>query len=174
MDERVKEVIEILAYIFLGYLIAVGALRGLSYGLKTEYPAVSVITTSMEHPNPEKTYVAWMLERNYTREHLQNFPFPSGLRRGDMVIVYGSSFNLIEPGDVIIYNTDESEPIIHRVVDRNETVLYTKGDNNHYLDQSNNVIAPPITEQYYEGKAVFRMPLLGYVKVGVMKIQGKI
>ncbi len=173
MDQKIKDIIELLVYVFLGYLIAVGALKGLSYGLKTDYPAVSVITTSMEHDNPEKTYIKWMLERNYSRQDLKNFPFPSGLRQGDIVIVVGNNFDSIEPGDVIVYNTDPSKPIIHRVVARNETVLYTKGDNNRYMDQNNNAIAPPITEKYYQGEAVFHMPLLGYVKVAVMKLQGK-
>ncbi|MFO7872475.1 MAG: signal peptidase I [Candidatus Undinarchaeales archaeon] len=173
MDPRLKDILEMGAYILLGYLIAVGALKGLSYGLKTDYPAVSVITTSMEHDNPEETYVSWMLQRNYTRQDLKEFSFPSGLRRGDMVIVVGNNFGSIEPGDVIVYNTDSTEPIIHRVVSRNETVLYTKGDNNRYMDQNNNAIAPPINEEYYQGKAVFHMPILGYVKVAVMKLQGK-
>ena len=172
MDQKTKDILELVLYIFLGYLIAVGALRGLSYGLQTDYPAVSVITTSMEHYNPEQTYVSWMEKNGHSREELNSFPFPSGLRRGDLIIVVGTQFEKIKTGDVIVYKVGSGNPIIHRVVQKNETYLYTKGDNNNLMDQTGNIIAPPITEQYYKGRAAIHMPLLGYVKVAIMKMTG--
>ena len=170
MDKKTREILELVAYIFLGYLIAVGANKGFAMALHTDYPVVAVITRSMIHENPEQTFVSWFNERNYTQAQLESFPFPNGIRQGDLVVVRGIPFDKIRVGDVIVYKFPGKEPIIHRVVEIKNQTIYTKGDNNMYMDQLGDAIAPPITAKELKGKAVFHIPLLGYVKIIVLKL----
>jgi len=171
MNEKSKEILEYAAYIFLGYLIAIGANYALAVGLNTDYPVVAVVSDSMEHPNYEETYIKWFENRNYTREQLEEFSFNNGIRLGDLVVVRGTPIAEIVVGDVVVYQFSGKEPVIHRVVSIENGNLYTKGDNNRNVDQLNNAIAPPITEQALKGRAVAHIPWLGYVKYTVLKLQ---
>ena len=88
------------------------------------------------------------------------------------MVVKGVPIEELQPGDVIVYKFPNTEPIIHRIVAVEDDGLYTKGDNNLAMDQENGAIAPPVTEEYVQGKAIFHMPLLGYVKIAYMTILG--
>ncbi|MFH1424117.1 MAG: signal peptidase I [archaeon] len=172
MNKTVRDILEIAAYIVAGYLIAVGANAGLSYGLHTDYPVVAVVSTSMEHDNPEVTYYSWLRENNITEEQWSEWSFDRGMQMGELVVVRGIAFENVQVGDVIVYKAENREPIIHRVIARNEAELYTKGDNNMNTDQSGSGIAGPITEKEYQGKAIIHMPWLGFVKVTAMYVTG--
>ncbi len=174
LTKNQKEWLEMLAYIFLGYLIAVGANKGLAYGLQTDFPVVAVVSSSMEHDSPEATYYPFMQSKGYSQEDLQEFAFASGMRKGDIAVIKGVPFEKIKVGDVIVYVVPGKEPIIHRVVEVNSEGLITKGDNNGAADQASGGIAPVIKPENVKGKAVLRAPLLGYVKLIYMKITGRI
>ncbi|MFH1450392.1 MAG: S26 family signal peptidase [archaeon] len=73
-------------------------------------------------------------------------------------------------GNVIVYKVGDGEPIIHRVIDSNKNGIYTKGDNNMNMDQDNGI--PAISNQSLQGRALFRIPLLGYVKIAFMSVTG--
>jgi len=173
MDQRLRDAGEILLYVFLGYLIAVGANKGLGYALGTNYPVMAVVTSSMEH-NDNATYIGWFLDNNFTQEDMKDWPFKNGLNTGELVVLYKAEFNNISVGDVIVYQMPGNDPIIHRVVKRENNMLYTKGDNNMHLDQERNTIAPPLKEEYVQGRAVIHVPLLGYVKLTFMKLMGEL
>jgi len=164
IEMKKRDIIETLVYILIGYLIAFGANKGLSYALDTDYPVVAVVSTSMEHRNMG-TFYGWLLEHNYTQSEIAQWPFQNGINKGDLVVVRGVDFDEIEVGDVIVYKFPNKEPVIHRVVGKSNNTLITKGDNNRVTDQQSSVIAPPITEENVEGRAVMRIPLLGWVKV---------
>jgi signal peptidase I len=167
-----KDVLEIILYIFLGYLIATAANKGFSYALDSDYPVVAVVSGSMERFNEDVTYYEWLYNHDVTQEQIGQWPFDHGLRKGDIVVVKGVPFEELQPGDVIVYKFPNREPIIHRIVAVEDDALYTKGDNNLAMDQENGAIAPPVTEEYVQGKAIFHMPLLGYVKIAYMTILG--
>ena len=72
----------------------------------------------------------------------------------------------IEIGEVVVYNANRAEPIIHRVVKKERDYLQTKGDNNNGLiDFEERVEGKQII-----GKGVFRLPLLGWVKIGFVNL----
>jgi signal peptidase len=85
--------------------------------------------------------------------------------KGDMIIVQGEpNYNV---GDIVVYDAPVYKyPIIHRVIEIKPDGLVTKGDNNHAPD-------PWVTPQSkVHGKAVLRIPLLGWVKVGAYQLMG--
>ena len=169
-----KEWIEMFVYIFIGYLIAVGANKGLSYALDTDYPVVAVVSGSMEHGNPESTYYPFMQEKGYSQDDLKKFSFADGMRKGDIAVIRNIPFEKLKVGDVIVYVVPGKEPIIHRVVEINSEGLITKGDNNGAIDQASGGIAPVIKAENVKGKAIARAPMLGYVKLTYMKLTGRI
>ena len=71
-----------------------------------------------------------------------------------MVLKNGEEINI---GDIIVFNGKNSNPIIHRVVEKNKEGFGTKGDNNIVLDNG-------ITREVI-GKAFFRVPYLGWIKI---------
>lgn len=151
----------ILAYITYHFILA--------YILHTPTPIVAVVSSSMEHINPEVTYYGW-LEKNlgYNRSYIESWPFPNGLNVGDMPIVMGSDEYKV--GDIIVYQVDGiPAPIIHRVIKINpDGTFQTKGDNN--LTQLPYEKHVPKEKIY--GKVIFIIPKIGYVKVLINKIFG--
>lgn len=90
--------------------------------------------------------------------------------RGDMLLVAGDK--TLEIGDVIVYDASAfSYPIIHRVISVNADGTYqTRGDNNNgQFDFEKSVQGSQI-----KGKALLRIPYLGWVKLVAMKAFGAI
>ncbi len=169
MKKRTRDILEIVAYVFLGYLIAVGANKGLAFAMDTNYPVVAVVSSSMEH-HEEVTYKTWFLDRKYDAEEMGKWPFEGGINKGDIVFVKGLEKDEVKLGDVIVYKFQTTEPIIHRVIKEEDGTLQTKGDNNMDVDQDDSI--PPIKSEDLQGRALFRVPFLGYVKIAFMKIMG--
>ncbi|MFZ3077526.1 MAG: signal peptidase I [Candidatus Aenigmatarchaeota archaeon] len=95
------------------------------------------------------------------------FPFYD---RGDMLLVAGD--NTPQVGDVIIYDVPGyNYPIIHRVIKINDDGTYqTQGDHNSgQLPFEKNIQSSQI-----KGKALFKMPYIGWIKLVPMKIFGAI
>lgn len=85
--------------------------------------------------------------------------------KGDMIVVSGS--DKFSVGDIIVFQTTErSYPIIHRINNITEEGIRTKGDNNQYVDPW------IVKESGIYGKAVFRIPLLGWVKIMFSELTG--
>ncbi|MDP7260464.1 MAG: signal peptidase I [archaeon] len=166
-----KEVAETILYMFFGFVIAVLGHAALGYALETDYPVVSVVSESMEHDDV-RTYREWFTDRNFDETELEKWPFSKGMNKGDLVLVKGSVINELEAGDVIVYRVGGGKPIIHRIVWINDSKIYTKGDNNKNTDQEGVHLAPPIQDQHVQGRAVFRVPLLGWIKIAFMNITG--
>ena len=85
--------------------------------------------------------------------------------RGDMIVVYGTRD--VEVGDIIVFDVpDRKYPIIHRVNSTNDGIITTKGDHNLYPDPWRT------TEDKIHGRAVLKIPLLGWVKILFVEITG--
>ena len=85
--------------------------------------------------------------------------------RGDMIVVYGDKDIFV--GDIIVFNApDRKYPIIHRVYNITSSGIKTKGDHNNYADPWT------INKDEIHGKAVFKFPLLGWVKIIFVEITG--
>lgn len=113
----------------------------------------------------------WYLERNLTKGEFIEFPFKNGFNTGDIIVLKGIAPKDIRVGQVIVFQTPyRADPIIHRVVDieqNNNYYIYgTKGDHN----AGKGDVDRNIPEQAVIGRAYFRIPFLGYVKIAFMKL----
>ncbi len=155
----------------------------LSLTLGTALPLVVVESSSMSHAG-SGTFIGnvigtqgsfesfwnengqWYENRDIDKEEAGNWPLRTGFEKGDIMIVYGRS----EPqvGDVIIFNANTQHPIIHRIVsiDSTSREIQTKGDNN----PSQLSIEKSISENAVVGKAVVKIPKLGWVKLVFVEI----
>jgi len=149
----------------------------LSLATATSLPIVVVESGSMQRPGSffEDNFQPWWDEKgswyeeiNIEKEHAREWPFKRGLYMGDIVFVVG--YGEIEIGDIIIFEANKRYPIIHRVVEikeENDQKIYsTKGDNNE--DQLTS--EKRITEEDILGNAVFRVPKIGWIRLGISRI----
>lgn len=87
--------------------------------------------------------------------------------KGDMIVVYGDKD--ISVGDIIVFDVpDRQYPIIHRVISISDSVIRTKGDNNSGPDPENWMT----TKERIHGKAILKIPILGWVKIIFVEITG--
>ncbi len=161
----------ILAFVIVYFLIYPGL--GLLFG--TSLPVVAVVSESMEHNrlNFDEFYqkqASFYEENNIKKEDFGKFPFKNGFNKGDIMILFKADPKKIEIGDVIVYRADHRDPIIHRVVKiskENEGNYYTtKGDNVNRIQDFERII----WEKDLLGRAVLRIPYLGWVKIGFTSI----
>ncbi len=107
----------------------------------------------------------WYEDKSITKDEFRDFPLSNGFNTGDIIVLRGASAEDIEVGDVIVFHATKNFPIIHRVVEKEvqngEYVFTTKGDHNKDagIDDRN------IKEDDIIGKASFRIPYLGWVKL---------
>jgi len=105
----------------------------------------------------------WYDSRGFTKEQFEKMPFSNGLYIGDIIVVWGHSQP--EIGDIIIFNANQIHPVIHRVIDikeiNGEKLYSTKGDHND--DQI--YFEGAIPKNSVIGKALFRVPFLGWIKL---------
>ncbi|MFH1590128.1 MAG: signal peptidase I [archaeon] len=167
----------ILAFILIKFIIYPGL--GLVFG--TPYPVVAVVSSSMEH---DGDFYEWWnvqedfyLKNNITDIDFRLYPFVNGFNKGDIMVLLGTKPEKIEIGDVIVYQAKKPYPIIHRVINIRDTggELYfeTKGDNNQFQIRSFDLDEKNVSSDQYIGRAVFKIPFLGYVKIWFVELMGK-
>lgn len=111
---------------------------------------------------------SWYENKNITENEFLDWHFIKGMNKGDIIIVKGLENYDYKEGDIIIFRRPEPQyktPIIHRVIAVNEIngtkVFSTKGDHNGgQLEYEQE-----ISEDQVIGKAVGRIPKLGWVKL---------
>ena len=131
-----KSFIGWVVYVALLVGLVVGTPKALSYILKSEYPMAAITSGSM---------------------------WPT-LKTGDMVFIQGiQSRNEFEVGDIVVYRNPQGFTI-HRVEEKQENAVITKGDANNTLDT-------PVKYEDIIGKTVefrgkpFKIPLLGNISI---------
>lgn len=160
-----------LAFVIIKYLVY----PGLGLLLGTSFPIVAVVSESMEQPGSFDDWWAvhedFYLQQQITKQQFREFPFSNGFNKGDIMILRGAPHERVARGDVLVFWSGKPYPIIHRVVkvdvhpQSGEIFYETKGDNNRdqvvdfYLDETR------ILPEQVVGKAVGRVPYLGYVRV---------
>jgi len=158
----------IVAFILVKFVIyaGIGALLG------TGYPIVAVVSGSMEHNGLD--FNGWWTEngewyesRDISKEDFQNFKFRNGFNKGDIMILVGDEAKDINTGDILVFEANSQHPVIHRVVESWEEsegyYFKTKGDNNP--DSYSQLGETKIPEDKMIGKAVLRIPYLGWIKI---------
>jgi signal peptidase I len=165
----------IIAFILVKYLIYPGF--GLLLG--TKFPVVAVVSSSMEHNNLgfEEWWgknKQWYEGNEISKDRFKEFYFVNGFNKGDIMVLKGVKAEDIEIGDVIVYdNKRNNAPIIHRAVNKSEDegyVIQTKGDNVAFVQD----FERNIKEEQIFGKAVLRIPLLGWVKIMFSELVGEV
>lgn len=155
----------ILAFVLIKFLVY----PGLGLILHTNHPVVAVISDSMEHQSEFETWWNGMEKfysrYNITKEEFAGFRMSGGFSKGDIIILKGKKPAYIEAGEVIVFDGNRPEPIIHRVVSKWKTggnyYFSTKGDRNS--DQRDE--EKEINESRIVGTAWLRVPYVGYVKI---------
>jgi signal peptidase I len=155
----------------------------LIFGAST--PLVVVESSSMHHSGnfllnylgAESMFKQWWQQSGEWYENVgiseqdaEKWQLRTGLEIGDVAVVWRAG-NL-HIGDVIVFNADQKYPIIHRIINISEvngrTVYSTKGDNN----MGQLFVEQRIPEDAIIGKAVFRIPVIGWVKLVFVKLAG--
>jgi signal peptidase I len=140
----------------------------------TSLPLAIVESCSMYHDgNLFSNFDAWY-ERHDTKYSeftinkldFQDYSFKRGFNKGDILFIVGTAPEKLKEGDVIIFQGNQRNPIIHRIIDIKEQdgkrVFSTIGDNNN----GQLSIEKEITEDQIIGRAVFRLaPYLGWGKL---------
>jgi len=161
----------ILAFVLIKFVIY----PGLGLLLGTGFPVVAVVSSSMEHP--QEFDIWWQQHQEFyerfeiTKEYFRSFTLKNGFNKGDIIVLVGKDPQEIRIGDIIVFSSIiRSDPIIHRIIkisqDEQGYYFQTKGDNN----AASMPFESHITEDKVIGKAVFRVPLLGYVKIIFMDL----
>jgi len=188
-----------IVYLFLGFVIAYSFNIFLGYALNTDTPVVAVYSCSMEHNtfnnwwiycnlrlneicgkdindyNPTnfddywKICGSWYESQNISKEEFKSFAFKDGLEVGDMIVVLNTE--KFDVGNIIIFNTDTGKfPIIHRIYSINGGTVMTKGDNNPSPGPPNPY--GTVNVNSIHGKAILKIPLLGWVKILFTQVTG--
>ena len=160
----------ILAFLIVKFIIY----PGLGLVLGTGYPVVAVVSSSMHHEGNFNEWYdkkgEWYNRYDYTKEQIKEWSFSNGFNKGDIMVLKGAKN--IEIGDVIVFNGNSNNPIIHRVVFIGDNYYQTKGDNN--MDSFQQLGETNIKKEQIIGKAVLRIPFLGYIKILFTDIIGGI
>ncbi len=147
----------ILAFVFIKFIF----FPFMSWVFATSLPLVVVESCSMYHPDRFDSWwernSAWYESHAVDKEEFENYRFKNGLNKGDIVLVSGRGE--YSRGDVLIFNSQYRYPLIHRLIRIDP--YDTKGDNNFgQLSGETN-----IQEDQFIGKAVWRVPGLGWIKL---------
>ena len=164
----------IFSVIFLFLFIKLIFFPTLSLVTGTSLPLAIVESCSMYHDgNLFSNFDNWYDRQNskysdFTINKLdfQEFPFKKGFNKGDILFILGTPASKLKEGDVIIFQGNQRNPIIHRIIDITEQdgklIFSTLGDNN----PGQLSIEKEIAENQIIGRAVFRLaPYLGWGKL---------
>ena len=110
----------------------------------------------------DSKYSAYQIEK----EKFKDFIFKNGFNKGDILFIIGAKPSKLDIGDVIIFNANQRNPVIHRIIKINEQsgeyTFSTIGDNNN----GQLSFEKTIKSEEIVGKAVFKLaPYLGWGKL---------
>ena len=127
-----------------------------------------------------KTCGGWYDGRNITKEIFSGFSLKNGFRKGDIIVVWGRFAPKV--GDIVIFKPNPESraprPIIHRIAYIGDGIIQTKGDHNEgQLISSNNAHNTDetlIKPDQLIGKAILKIPYLGWVKIWFVELINKL
>ena len=167
----------ILAFLIVKFLVY----PGLGLLFSTTHPVVAVVSCSMEHDpfgSPCNSnhlsfddwwiiHGDWYTQKGYDSQTFKKWSFSNGFNKGDIMVLRGIKIENVKVGDIVVFRGNAKEPIIHRVVliyqENAKIYIQTKGDNNP--DTLVGLGEDKIIQDKLVGKAIFRIPLLGWIKI---------
>ena len=154
-----KIVREAIGFILILGILYFGVSGALTLALRTDTYWMAVASNSMKHDGE-----GWREIFETNGYDTSNFPLQGGFERGDMLIIQGvSSIAEISIGDVILFDTYQPMPLVHRIVaiagENGEAMVMTKGDANISPDTS------PVKPEQIRGKVIFVIPELGHLSL---------
>jgi len=133
----------------------------LSLATGSSLPLVVVESCSMYHETNFEDWwfknSAWYEQNDISKEDFMQYSFKNGLNKGDIIITW--NYGEYKKGDIIIFSAPTQYPLIHRIISDNK--LSTKGDHN----PGQLTIEEEISEDKIIGKAIAKIPLLGWLKL---------
>ncbi len=146
----------------------------MNFATGTKLPLVIVESCSMYHQgNPISNFDNWWenhedkySEINIQKNSFLDFKLKNGFNKGDILLIVGSKPEKIKVGDIIIFDVEYKNPIIHRVIsitkDGEKYIFSTMGDNNN----GQIPFEKAIPEDKILGKAKANIaPLFGWIKL---------
>ncbi|MEK6912845.1 MAG: signal peptidase I [Nanoarchaeota archaeon] len=141
----------------------------------TALPLAIVESCSMYHEgNILSNFNDWFQKHEIKYENIRinqtefsDFPLRKGFNKGDILLITRANPEKIEVGDIIIFQAELTNPIIHRIISIKEKtdgsrVFSTMGDNNN----GQLPFEKEITEEQLVGKASFKLaPYAGWIKL---------
>jgi len=113
-------------------------------------------------------------EQNINQIDFEKYSLKNGFNTGDIMVLLGKKPEKVNVGDVIVFQAEKPDPIIHRVInkwDENGKFYFTtKGDHNQGIINGYPVYEARIDESRIIGKAVARIPYLGYIKIWFVEL----
>ncbi len=171
----------VLAFLLIKFVVY----PGLGFLLGSDFPIVAVVSNSMEHNGDFDSWWEqsgnWYEEKEISKQEFNSYQFHNGFNKGDIMILVGAPPEKIEIGSVLVFishtTRPKPDPIIHRVVEKSEDYVFkTKGDNNNKMfddecfEDGYCIDETRITESQVLGKAVVRIPWLGYIKIWAVEL----
>jgi len=171
-DDSIKGWLFSIIFLFIFIKFIFFPVLGLVTG--TSLPLAIVESCSMYHQNNlfsnfdnwwtrhETKYFDWGIDK----AEFNSFSLQNGFNKGDILFVVKANPDKLKIGDIIIFQAGTENPIIHRIVDIQETpegrIFSTEGDNNN----GQLSIEKEIKENQLIGKAELRIvPYAGWVKL---------
>lgn len=164
----------ILAFVIIKFIV----FPGLGLILGTQLPIVAVVSSSMEHDGSFDQW--WEGQKAYyekigiSKEQFTDFQLSNGFNKGDIIFLVGRASEELRVGDVIVFKSGRPDPIIHRIVEikheGEKHIFHTKGDKNSDSIQTFGFDETKIPEDVVLGKALFKVPLLGWIKIGFVNL----
>jgi len=110
----------------------------------------------------DSKYQALNIEKN----EFEEFNLKRGFNKGDIIFIIKAKPEKLEVGDIIIFNSNQKNPIIHRIIsikyEKGGYIFSTIGDNNN----GQLSIETEIKSEQLVGKAVFKLvPSIGWIKL---------
>ena len=171
-DDSFKGWLISLLFIFIVIKFVFFPLLNLATG--TSLPLAIVESCSMHHTgNVFSNFDNWWDRHdskyenfNINKSEFEEFILKKGFSKGDILFIVKAKPEKIKIGDIIIFNAEQKNPIIHRIIkikqENGEYIFSTIGDNNN--GQLN--IETSINSDQIVGKAVFRIiPSVGWAKL---------
>lgn len=137
------------------------------------YLPLAIVESCSMHHNYFESFDSWW-EKNQEKyeefdilkEDFRDFPFYRGFTKGDVLLITRANPEKLEIGDVLVFESGISNPVIHRVVDiyelNGEMFFSTLGDNN--LDM--HPFEVKISSEKFVGIATVKIaPYFGWIKL---------